>query len=212
LCAFLYITLDELLPLFAAAPVRAGGLGLSPQRLAAPLAFGGAAVFAFTLLAYPPLVAWLGLRAATRRGFAASALAALALPLASLPPAHASGARSALLYFGVSLRGAAAVTVFTSSMVLVNRACPEGQLGEVNGAGQALAALVRGLGPAIAGLEWAAAVRASERAAGGPCGAQFVPFATVAALSLSGVALYGRVRFEKADEGHNRGSAAHVGE
>jgi hypothetical protein len=191
----MYIQLDELLPIFAAAPLNVGGLALTPQGLAAPLAFGGAAVFAFTLLCYPPLVARCGLRAATRGGFAASALASLALPAASLAPAASHAARSALLYSAVALRGAAAVTVFTSSMLLVNRACPPGQLGEVNGAGQALAALVRGLGPAFAGVEWAAAVAAAT-AAGAPHGVQFAPFAAVGALSLTGVALYARVRFD----------------
>jgi hypothetical protein len=187
-----------LLPLLAAAPPGSGGLGLTPQGLAAPLAFGGAAVFAFTLCAYPPLVARAGLRAATRGGFAFSALAALALPAATLAPAAARRARAAVLYAAVALRGGAAVTVFTSSMLMVNRACPPGQLGEVNGAGQALAALVRGLGPALAGVEWAAAVRAAGR---GAAGAQFAPFAGVAALCAAGVALYGRVRFDEPGDG-----------
>ena len=116
----MYIQLDELLPLFSAAPPGAGGLGLGPRQLAAPLAFGGAAVFAFTLLAYPPLVARLGLRAATRGGFVASAFSALFMPIASMPAGDdpsARTARTALLYAAVTLRGGAAVTVFTSRCV-----------------------------------------------------------------------------------------------
>ena len=82
-------------------------------------------------------------------------------------------------------------------MIMVNRAAPSGQMGEVNGAGQALASLVRGAGPALAGLEWAAAVRSAEHA-GTADGAQYGPFAAVAAMSLLGILLYARVRFDEA--------------
>ena len=81
-------------------------------------------------------------------------------------------------------------------MIMVNRAAPAGQMGEVNGAGQALASLVRGAGPALAGLEWGAAVRSAE-AAGGADGAQYGPFAAVAAMSLLGCVLYAFVRFDE---------------
>lgn len=199
LCAFIFIQLDELLPLFAAAPVASGGLGLTPRGLSAPLAWNGLVVFLFTLLAYPPLVARWGLRFATRGGFWATAGATLAVPVASLAAPPLS---MVLLYAAVSARGAAAVTVFTSSMILVNRGAPFGQLGEVNGAGQALAALVRGLGPAIAGLEWGSSVRSSV------AGSQFAAFVTVAATALLGVALYGRVRFEEEETQEARTTAA----
>ena len=82
------------------------------------------------------------------------------------------------------------------SMIMVNRAAPAGQMGEVNGAGQALASLVRGAGPALAGLEWGAAVRSAE-VAGGANGAQYGPFAVVAAMSLLGCVLYAFVRFDE---------------
>jgi MFS family permease len=49
LTAFVFIQVDELIPLFAAAPEASGGLALAPQGLAKPLAFGGVVVFFFTL-------------------------------------------------------------------------------------------------------------------------------------------------------------------
>lgn len=58
------------------------------------------------------------------------------------------------LYSALGLRGAAAVTVFTNAMMLVNAAAPPGQLGEVNGVGQAVGAFVRGFGPELIGLIW----------------------------------------------------------
>jgi len=178
---------DELIPLFAAAPEASGGLELTPSGLAGPLAFGGAVVFAFTLLAYPRMVAAMGLRTATLAGFWASAAAILSVPVASLWPA--GGGRQAVLYAALAARGAAAVTVFTSSMVMVNRSAPQSQLGEVNGAGQMLASFVRGLGPAMAGVEWGASVTSTR------ANAQFYAFGSVSLTSLLGLALYRRVDF-----------------
>ena len=192
LCSGIFIQLDELIPLFSAAPAESGGLQLEPRELAAPLAFGGAVVFCFTLFLYPRLVRALGLRRLTNVGFKATAAAVLAVPTSSL---FVGGARRFIFYAAMGFRGMAATAVFTSSMILVNRACPVSQLGEVNGMGQLLASLVRGIGPALAGLEWAASVRSSARFA------QFGAFALVALTSLGGLALYARVDFHEEEEG-----------
>jgi MFS family permease len=193
LCAFIFIQLDELLPLFAA-----DGLNMSPRGLSAPLAFGGAVVLSFTLFCYPLLVRHAGLRASTRGGFVATSVSTLIVPVASL--ATSIGLRNTILYIGIATRGIAAVVCFTGSMILVNKAAPGGQLGEVNGMGQCLAALVRGLGPAIAGVEWAASLK-------GPAGAQFAPFVSIAAMALLGTVLYGRVDFDRASSREPTGEA-----
>jgi MFS family permease len=192
LTAYVYIQLDELIPLFAAAPRASGGLALSPRGLASPLAFGGAFVFVFSLYGYPGLVRSLGLRAATRLGFFATAAACVLVPACSL-----LGTASGLLLLPLVLafRGAAAVTVFTSSMLLVNKNCPPGQLGEVNGCGQAAASLARGVGPAFAGLAWALCVRSRLPLA------QFGAFCSVAVTTLTGgLGIYSRVRFDDDQE------------
>ena len=191
LCAFIFIQLDELLPLFAA-----DGLDMSPRGLSAPLAFGGAVVLSFTLFCYPPLVRRVGLRASTRGGFVATSVSTLIVPYASL--ATSTGLQNAILYVGIAARGVSAVTCFTSSMLMVNKSSPAGQLGEVNGMWQCLAALVRGLGPAIAGLEWSASLN-------GPGGAQFAPFVSIAAMALLGTVLYGQVDFDKASSRRSAG-------
>ncbi len=61
------------------------------------------------------------------------------------------------------------------AVVLVNKAAPAGQLGAVNGAGQMLASAVRGAGPALCGVLWAASLgmRVPWH--------QFLPFALVSA-------------------------------
>ena len=189
LCAFIFIQMDELLPLFAAAEE---GLGMSPRSLSAPLAFGGAVVFAFTLFCYPPMVRRVGLRTSTRGGYLVTSLSTLIVPVAALAT---GGLRSAILYIAIAFRSVAAVTVFTSSMLMVNKSAPAGQLGEVNGMGQCLAALVRGLGPAIAGLEWGASVKSSTQ------GAHFLPFLSISLMALIGIVLYGEVDFSKEQQG-----------
>lgn len=123
------------MPLWASSPPPAGGLGFTPQSLAPPLVAGGAAVLAFTLFAYPPAVARVGLEASCSAGFAATLIACAALPACAWLPG--GGAQAAGLAAALCVRGAGAVAVFTAAMLLVNSNAPPGQLGEVNGAGQA---------------------------------------------------------------------------
>ena len=66
----------------------------------------------------------------------------------------------------------------------MNAGAPPGQLGVVNGVGQAVGALVRGAAPLLAGLEWALFLALGGR------GHQFGAWACVAATALLGVALY----------------------
>ena len=181
--------MDELLPIFASAPPRVGGLGLTPQQLAGPNSFGGFSVFAFTLFVFPRMNAALGLRSATEGSFLATAAMALTLPLPSLL-GRARAAQTALLYGVLAFRGACAVVMFSNVMMLLNAAAPPGAIGEVNGVGQAVGALVRGLGPGLAGVEWALFL-----ATGAP-GHQFGAFACVAAASVAAYFIYKRVDIE----------------
>ncbi len=69
---------------------------------------------------------------------------------------------------------------FTGALVMVNAAPHKSQLGEVNGVGQTVAAAVRGAGPALGGLLWAACLALHAP------GQQFLPFAVVACLAIAG--------------------------
>ena len=51
--AFIYNLEDELMPLYASAPLSAGGLSLATSQLAVPLILGGASVAVFALWGYP---------------------------------------------------------------------------------------------------------------------------------------------------------------
>jgi hypothetical protein len=70
-------------------------------------------------------------------------------------------------------------------MILVNCLPHPAQLGAVNGAGQTLASLVRGLGPLLGGAAWGLAVRAP--------GGQFAVFGGVGVVALAGVAAYSAI-------------------
>ncbi|KAK9846301.1 hypothetical protein WJX81_001226 [Elliptochloris bilobata] len=185
--AMLFNLLDELTPLLASTPPSLGGLGLSPSQLAVPLAVSGIALVA-SAVGFPPLARLLGTLATLKLGLwlAAPAAAGLAAP-SLLPRALGAWAPQAALGAVLCAKSASSTLAFTASMILVNTAAPADQLGSVNGAGQALASLVRALGPASGGASWAASI-----SLGPPIG-QFLPFLSVAAAMLATQLLYRRV-------------------
>lgn len=69
-------------------------------------------------------------------------------------------------------------------MVLVNTSAPRHDMGAVNGLGQTVAALVRALGPALAGVMWAASLALPFQ------GHQYVPFLALACAALLTQGLY----------------------
>ena len=71
-------------PIFASAPIQQGGLALSPEELALPMAFGGVALTVFALLVYPKLQPRLGMLWTCRLGLLCAVPAALLTPCASL--------------------------------------------------------------------------------------------------------------------------------
>eukprot|EP00884_Botryococcus_braunii_P001000 jgi/Botrbrau1/10900/Bobra.0025s0073.1 len=180
LTAFLYNLLDELVPIFASAPEEAGGLGFSVQELAVPLMTGGGCLILWALFGYPWLERLIGTMRACRLGILGSIPLTLGLAVPSLVPVP-RGARLALLTAVLSVKNTMASNVFTSAMLTVNAAAPPQCIGAVNGAGQSLASIARGVGPALGGLFWSASVSVHMPAH------QVIPFGVVAA---SFVALY----------------------
>ena len=95
--AFSYNIVDELVPIYASAPVESGGLALSTSQLAVPLAAGGAAIITWSLLGYPWLRSKLGTKNTCRSGLLGSACMVLliALPSAVVPHNRAASMVSA---------------------------------------------------------------------------------------------------------------------
>jgi MFS family permease len=187
-----------------------GGLKLSEVQLAGPLSFSGACLILVSLLAFPAAQKAWGTLAVTRCGLVLAVLVAFAIPSTSFAAAAAaqtqapagSGADSGvphsdlgwlawgLLYLAMLLKSLAGCFAFTGTMIVVNTSVEPQQLGEVNGVGQSLASLARGVGPAVGGLLWGITVHLQGRVAG----AQLLPFACVAATAVTALVIYAFVQ------------------
>jgi hypothetical protein len=88
-----------------------------------------------------------------------------------------------MLYIALPYRAFCICNTHTSSIILVNGAPHQSQLGAVNGVGQTVASFVRGAGPAMAGFLWSACLSL-------PGAHQFVPFAVPGAFVLMAVVNY----------------------
>ena len=184
--AFLFNLLDELVPIFASAAERDGGLGWDPSQLAPPLAVGGMALILWSQLGYFRLQKKVGTLRAARCGLAGMAPFCLLLAAPSLLPAGLP--RAASLSLLLVLRSCFANNAFTSSMVLVNEAAPRESIGLVNGAGQTLASFVRAVGPALGGGLWGFAATSLRPPLG-----QFLPFFLVRLGLVASSLVYTRV-------------------
>jgi hypothetical protein len=96
----------------------------------------------------------------------------------------------ALLYFAMLLKSLAGCFAFTGTMIVVNTSVDPEQLGAVNGVGQSLASLARGVGPAVGGLLWGMTVHLQGHIAG----AQLLPFACVAGTAVLALLIYAFVQ------------------
>ncbi|EFJ50590.1 hypothetical protein VOLCADRAFT_103803 [Volvox carteri f. nagariensis] len=186
--ALIFCAIDELFPIFASAPRSSGGLGLREEQIAPPLMFFGAVLMPYSLYGYPPLQRHVGTLRLTRVGLLASVVACLMIPLvADLWTASVAFAQ-VFLYLAMVVKAFAQCSAFTGSIIAVNAAPAPEQLGPVNGVGQTLAALVRGVGPALGGLLWAVSLGLHSP------GQQFLTFGLIAAVAAANYWLYGFVR------------------
>lgn len=182
--AFSYNLVDEMMPIYASAPIHVGGLELSTSQLAIPLAAGGAAIISWSLLGYPWLRSKLGTRNTCRTGLLGSSFMAILIALPSAVLARHKAASIAMLAAVVAFQDLCANNAFTSSMIMVNTAAPRKSMGAVNGLGQALACFVRAAGPALGGILWGLSTIVPI------AGHQFLPFACVSFAFLATQTLY----------------------
>ncbi|GIL70232.1 hypothetical protein Vretifemale_1079 [Volvox reticuliferus] len=186
--ALIFCAIDEVFPIFASAPRMSGGLGMREEQIAPPLMFFGAVLMPYSLYVYPPLQRHVGTLRLTRLGLMASVVTCILIPLvANLWNASAIFAQ-VFLYFAMVVKAFAQCSAFTGSIIAVNAAPSQEQLGAVNGVGQTLAALVRGVGPALGGLLWAVSLGLHSP------GQQFLTFGLIAAVAAANFGLYGFVR------------------
>lgn len=195
----------------------AGGLSLSEVQLAGPLSFSGACLILVSLFAFPAAQQAWGTLSVTRRGLMLAVVVAFAIPCTSFAVQRSStgssssssigsgssaGSRPAgsmssigwaawvVLYVAMLLKSLAGCFAFTGTMIVVNTSVDPQQLGAVNGVGQSLASLARGVGPAVGGLLWGLTVHLQ----GHVHGAQLIPFACVAGTAVMALLLYAFVK------------------
>ncbi|DBA90651.1 TPA: hypothetical protein ACH3X1_003874 [Trebouxia sp. C0004] len=191
--AFLYNFVDELTPLFAAAPPAIGGVGLLASQLAVPLVFCGVVLMWYAVYGYPWFQRNYGAGFSCRVGLLVTAPTVLLIPVAHYFSWSVVAAQLALcLVLGLKSMGAA--NAFSGSMILVNNASPKHAFGKVNGCGQMVASFVRAIGPAGAGLVWGGTAQLQL------AGKQFMPFALVTAVALLTQLLYVFVKLPVPDK------------
>ncbi|EIE19491.1 MFS general substrate transporter [Coccomyxa subellipsoidea C-169] len=175
--AFLFNLLDEVRPIFASAPIRDGGLGMSTHLLSWPLSFGGLSFILFVCLGYDRFYKAVGGVWCTRWGMVLIIPTALFVPLATLF-AHNKVAVMAQLFLAMAVNSIADTSAYSGSNVIINAAAPPGVAGAVNGAGQAVSALMRAFGPFLGGLAWSLSIHV------GFPGHQFLVFAAVSLIAF----------------------------
>jgi hypothetical protein len=252
LCAYgavclLFCAIDELLPIFASAPLPqgerslhagagaasgwmseaccltwllllpfhvlcwTGGLSMSAALLAGPLVFGGACLILVALFAFPPAQRALSTLGVTRLGLCLAVGVCLALPCTRFVATASGGGSSIgpaawlLLYSSMLCKALSGCFAFTGTMIAVNLSAPREGLGAVNGVGQSLASLARGIGPACAGWLWSLTVHAHTGGGGAAAPslshvAVVMPFACVAGVAVLALALYAFVRPREGEE------------
>jgi len=157
LCAFMFILLDELFPLYASYPPELGGLGFDTKKIGYALSIGAVCTVPWLLFGYKPLVNKYGSVGSCVIGSAAFIFVATLTPLMSAFRTN-PGLLWSYIALNGALRGVTASTIFSCTAVIVNNSAPPGKLGFVNSLGQFSASLLRTVGPSLGGLLWSISV------------------------------------------------------
>ena len=108
----------------------------------------------------------------------------MTFPLVSLLMPDHKHAALVMLSVTLVLRATTGTSVSTSAAMITNMSSPKGQLGEVNGFGMTMMALMRALGPAIGGFVWSTTLQLNIPQH------QFVTYGLVAAGAFATSFLY----------------------
>ena len=157
LCAFMFILLDELFPLYASYAPELGGLGFDTKKIGYALTIGAVCTIPWLLFGYKPLIQKYGSVGSCAIGSAAFVFVATLTPLMSVFRAT-PGLLWSYIALNGALRGVTASTIFSCTAVIVNNSAPPGKLGFVNSLAQFSASLLRTVGPSLGGLLWSIAV------------------------------------------------------
>lgn len=173
---FLFISFDEVFSTWSIAPVSTGGLGFEPFHLGALGAWGGICIIVVQRWVYPYCASQRGLLGTYRVGLLLALPMFLSWPLLSVWLSLIAEVKMWYWWLVVgavySVRVLIGQLAFTAIIQMVNNSVPAEHLGEVNGFGQSTVALLRAVGPSIAGATVEASLALHEQHPG----SQFIPF------------------------------------
>jgi hypothetical protein len=132
------------------------GLGFTQHDIGISLSCMGGVLLACQLIVYPYLARTMTHGTILKTVAPGFVIAFACCPLISQFVAQYGPVWTwATLLVVLSLRQACCVMVFTAVNIIICNTAKPGQLGRVNGIGQASSSFVRGVGPALGGILWA---------------------------------------------------------
>ena len=146
------IMFDELFPLWCAAPVASGGLGVEASTIGGLLTASGAALLIFQLLVLPIVAARVPLDRLFKVSCLLNAIVCSVFPLVALAE---EPSRTLLLLLAIIMYRCANSGCFTCIFVLINNSVRASDRGRVQGLAMAGAAAMRAAGPLISSMLFA---------------------------------------------------------
>lgn len=182
--ALTQILVDEIFPLLCQ-----GCLGYNSKAIGLSLGVAGGSVFVGSFIA-PCVTKKYGVRKSFVGAVSLSVVSGFFLPISALLPAHPIVISMLMTGSFCAIRILQVVS-FTAIMVIVNNSAPPSELGAVNGLGQSLAAIARGIGPVLGGCLWTVSLVIGESSQSALCpstASLWIPFIARALVLL--VAVY----------------------
>jgi len=156
LIGFTFTMLDELYPLWVILDQAQGGLGFTTDQMGITNSIGGVAVVTIQLFVYKRIAKKLGLIKTFRLGIFIIIPLFLLLPTVNLVTPGVSGLPSWVFWtYLISiwiLRQFSGQLSFSAVMNMITNSVDCSNMGAANGLGQSLVALLRGIGPVLAGF------------------------------------------------------------
>ena len=143
--AFTAIMFDETFPLWCAAPLGSGGLGLDTTALGWLLTAGGFMLLTFQLIVLPMLTRCFSSTSLFKGG---CALAAIGYPAFPFIARLGTRTRMPALLVAIALLKSCQAAGFTAVFMLINHSVPPSQRGRAQGLSMGIAAGFRAVGPA----------------------------------------------------------------
>lgn len=154
LISLIWISFDELLPVFSQYSAEKGGLGFSTSGTGTMLTIQGVTLLIFQLAFYAPLSQRFGYLSKLKFALFISTFVIAAFPLVGL--VGNSVLSWTLISFAMIVKQIHSAVTFTDIIVMISNSAPREIMGIVNGFGQSSASFARAVGPLISGWIWTA--------------------------------------------------------